>query len=67
MESDHITHLEKVQMMIPDHKNQLPMFTTQVGHYLIVVGTPLLRLHDVTVWFSLKPLGLDHSTARHTQ
>jgi len=45
-------HVAKVGMMIQDHKGQLPMFVTKLGHYPIVLGISWLRLHDVAVWFS---------------
>jgi len=50
--SGEITHVAKVEMMVQDHKEQLPMFVTKSGHYPIVIGIPWLRLHDVAVWFA---------------
>jgi len=38
--------------MIQDHKEQLPIFITKLGHYPIVLGIPWLRLHDVAVQFA---------------
>ena len=38
MESGDITHIAKVGMMIQDHKEQLPLFVTKLGHYPIVLG-----------------------------
>jgi len=47
--SGDITHIAKVGMQIQEHKEQLPMFTTKLGHYPIVLGIPCLRLHDVAM------------------
>ena len=52
IESGDITHLAKVEMGIHDHKEQIPMFVTKLGHYPIVLGIPWLRLHDVAVRFA---------------
>jgi len=52
IQSGDITHIAKVGMMIQDHKEQLPMFVTKLGHYPIVLGIPWLRLHDVAVRFA---------------
>jgi hypothetical protein len=37
-------------MQIQEHKEQLPMFITKLGHYPIVLGIPCL--HDVAVRFA---------------
>ena len=47
-----ITHIAKVGMKIQEHKEQLPMFITKLGHYAIVVGIPWLWLHNVAVRFA---------------
>jgi len=47
-----ITHIAKVGMTIQEHKEQLTMFITKLGHYPIVLGIPWLRLHDVAVRFA---------------
>jgi len=52
IESGDITHIAKVGMKIQEHKEQLPMFITKLGHYPIVLGIPWLRLHDVAVLFA---------------
>jgi len=52
IESGDITHIAKVGMKIQDHKEQLPMFITKLGHYPIVLGIPWLRLHDMAVRFA---------------
>jgi hypothetical protein len=52
IESGDITHIAKVGMNIQDHKEQLPMFITKLGHYSIILGIPWLRLHDVEVHFA---------------
>jgi predicted aspartyl protease len=52
IESGDITHIAKVSMKMEDHKDQLLMFVTKLGHYPIVLGTPFVRLHDVVVRFA---------------
>jgi hypothetical protein len=52
IESGDITHIAKVGRQIQEHKEQLPMFITKLGHYPIVLGIPWLRLHDVAVRFA---------------
>ena len=49
IESGDITHIAKVGMKIQEHREQLPMFITKLGHYPIVLGIPWLRRHDVAV------------------
>jgi hypothetical protein len=39
-------------MQIQEHKEQLPMFITKLGHYPIVLGIPWLQLHDVAIRFA---------------
>jgi hypothetical protein len=38
IESGDITRIAKVGMKIQEHKEQLPMFITKLGHYPIVLG-----------------------------
>ena len=45
-------HVAIVGIMIQDHKEQLPMFVTKLGHYPIVLGSPWLWLRDVAVRFA---------------
>jgi len=52
IESGDITHIAKVGMMIQDHREQLPMFVTKLGHYPIVLGIPWLQLHGIAVRFA---------------
>ena len=52
IESGDISHIAKVGMKIQEHREQLPMFITKLGHYPIVLGIPWLRLHDVAVRFA---------------
>jgi hypothetical protein len=52
IESRDITHIAKVGMQIPEHKEHLPMFITKLGHYPIVLGIPWLRLHNGAVRFA---------------
>jgi hypothetical protein len=56
IESGDITHIAKVGMQTQEHKEQLPMFITKLGHYPIVLGIPWLRLHDVAVRFASNTL-----------
>jgi len=52
IESGDITHIASAGMKIQDHREQLPMFITKLGHYPIVPRIPWLRLHDVAVRFA---------------
>jgi hypothetical protein len=52
IESGDITHIAKDGMTIQEHKEQLPMLITKLGHYPIVLGIPWLRLHDVAGRFA---------------
>jgi hypothetical protein len=52
IESGDITHLAKVDMGIKDRKEQIPMFTTKLEHYPIVMGIPWLMIHDVADQFA---------------
>ena len=51
-ESGDILHIAKVVMLNQDHKEQLPMFVTKLGHYPIILLIPCLRFHDVAVRFA---------------
>ena len=44
IESGDITHVAKFGMMIQDHKEQLPMCVTKLGHYPIVLGIPSVTI-----------------------
>jgi hypothetical protein len=46
-----ITHVASVGMGIHDHKEQLPMFITKLGHVPIFLEIPWLQLHDLAVRF----------------
>jgi len=52
IKSGDITHIANVGMTVKDHKEQLPMVVTKLGHYPIVPGLAWLRLHDVVVRFA---------------
>jgi hypothetical protein len=52
IESGDITHIAKIGMEVQNHKEQLPMFITKLGHYPIVLGIPWLRFHDVAIHFA---------------
>lgn len=47
--SGDITHLALAQCTIYEHREQLPMFITRLGHYPLVLGIAWLQLHDVTI------------------
>jgi predicted aspartyl protease len=51
--SGDITHIAEVQLSIQEHREELPMFITKLGHYPIVLGIPWLKQHDVTIRFAL--------------
>jgi hypothetical protein len=52
IESPDIRHIANVDMNIQEHKEQLPMFITKLGHYPIALGIPWLRLHDVAIRYA---------------
>jgi hypothetical protein len=52
IESGDITHIARGGIKIQEHREQLPMFITKLGHYPIVLGIPWLQLHDVAVRFA---------------
>jgi len=52
IESGDITHVAKVDMMIQNQGEQLPMFVTKLGHYPIVLGIPWPWLRHVVVRFA---------------
>jgi predicted aspartyl protease len=51
--SGDITHLAEVHLSIHEHYEKLPMFITKLGHYLIVLGIPWLKQHNITIHFAL--------------
>jgi hypothetical protein len=42
-------HIGKVGMKIPDNGEELLMFVTKLGHFLILLAIPCLQLHDIAV------------------
>src|SRR5258706_1172598 len=72
IESGDITHTTTVTFTIGEHREQLPMFVTKLGHYPIVLGIPWLRHHDVAIRFASNlvtfgsPFCLDNSIDRPT-
>jgi hypothetical protein len=52
IKSGDIMHIAKVGMEVQNHKEQLPMFFTKLGHYPIVLGIPWLQLDDEGVRFA---------------
>jgi len=55
IESGYVTHLAQVEMAIQDHKLEIPMFDTQLGHYPIVLGAPQLWIPDAVQFVSNTP------------
>jgi len=51
-EGGDIAQISIVGMTIHDHKKQLPIFVTKLGHYPIVLGMSWLRLEDVAMSFA---------------
>ena len=47
-----ITHVAKVKMMVGNHREELSMLVTSLGHYPIVLGIPWLRHHSPTTEWS---------------
>ena len=54
--SGDITHAANVTLSIHEHREELPMFVTKLGHYPIVLGIPWMELHDVAIRFSSRTL-----------
>jgi hypothetical protein len=52
IDSGDITRIAKFGIQVQEHKEQLPMFITKLGHYPNVLGIPWLQLHDVAVLFA---------------
>ena len=54
--SGDITHTANATLSIHEHREQIPMFVTKLGHYPIVLGIPWMELHDVAIRFSSRTL-----------
>ena len=67
--SGDITHLAKAALSIQNHHDNLPMFITALGHYLIVLGVPWLCQHDVGLRFALDLItfGSQYCLAHYTE
>lgn len=52
IESGDVTHIGQIGMNIQDHKEQLTMFVTKLGHCPNVLRIPWLQLQDVEVLFA---------------
>jgi hypothetical protein len=50
--SGDITHLTKAYLNIHEHHKKPPIFITKLGHYLIVLGIPWLKQHDIAICFA---------------
>ena len=57
--SGDITQIAKIPMTIGEHKEELPTFVTQLGHYPLVLGIPWLRCHDVSIRFASNTVTFD--------
>ena len=51
-----ITHLVCTKLQIRHHMEDAFFFVTRLGHYLLVLGIPWLRHHDVNIRFILNKL-----------
>ena len=55
--SGDITHTANATFKsIHEHREQIPMFVTKLGHYPIVLGIPWMELHDVAIRLSSRTL-----------
>jgi len=54
--SGDITHTTNTTLSIHEHREQIPMFVTKLGYYLIVLGIPWMELHDMAIRFSSRTL-----------
>ena len=52
IESDLITHITKLHIVIASHSELILLFVTKLGHYTIVLDLLLLCLHDINIWFT---------------
>ena len=59
IESGLITHLSRLRMTINGHQEDIPMFVTKLGHYLVVLGLPWLRNHNFHIGFARNTLTFD--------
>ena len=48
-----VTHITKVRLQIQEHQENIPMFVTKLGQYLIVLGIPWLCHQDVRLHFAM--------------
>ena len=51
-----LTHLVRAKLQIRHHVEDAFFFVTRLGHYLLVLGIPWLRHHDVNILFILNKL-----------
>ena len=52
IESNLITHITKLHIVIASHSELIPLFVTKLGHYPIVLNLLYLCLHDINIWFT---------------
>jgi len=54
--SGDITHSANAILSIYEHREQIPMFVTKLGHYPIVLGIFWMELHNMAIQFSSRTL-----------
>ncbi len=59
IESGLVTAITKVKLTIDKHVEEIPMFVTKLGHYLVVLGIPWLNKHGVSLRFRSKRVNFD--------
>ena len=52
IKSRNITHMTKISLFINGHEERLLAFITHLGHYLLVLGKPWLKRHNVSIRFA---------------
>ena len=54
--SGDVNHMLTVFVKIGNHEEELPAFLTTLGHYILVLGIPWMRDHDVKLDFAKNSL-----------
>ena len=49
IKSGNITYMTKISLSINGHEERLPAFIIHLEHYLLVLGKPCLKRHDVSI------------------
>src|SRR5258706_8798118 len=66
IKSRNITHIMKIYLFINGYEERLPACITYLGHYLLVLGKPWLKRHDVSIRFATNMIILTQPTASTT-